>query len=146
MGFRLHPSNPTGPQFLCFHSCAEWIPRFNFILFSFQRERKVRGSNQIYASRLSLSRLGNLTLSQPLCFCQVAWQLGTERVLQLNILYKTIWKKTFSCNALPASSCHATQKKHEGWGTSRLSKPRQGSRGAEVGTSNLAVRFALLTT
>ncbi|KAG5444112.1 hypothetical protein CSKR_104199 [Clonorchis sinensis] len=31
--------------------------------------------------------LGNLTLSQPSCFLRVAWQLGTERVLQLNSLY-----------------------------------------------------------
>ncbi|KAG5443326.1 Thioredoxin domain-containing protein 17 [Clonorchis sinensis] len=28
--------------------------------------------------------LGNLTVSQPSCFSRVAWQLGTERVLQLN--------------------------------------------------------------
>ncbi|KER28462.1 hypothetical protein T265_04691 [Opisthorchis viverrini] len=28
--------------------------------------------------------LGNLTVSQPSCFLRVAWQLGTERALQLN--------------------------------------------------------------
>ncbi|KAG5447959.1 hypothetical protein CSKR_100925 [Clonorchis sinensis] len=28
--------------------------------------------------------LGNLAVSQPSCFLRVAWQLGTERVLQLN--------------------------------------------------------------
>ncbi|GAA49996.1 RNA-binding protein 39 [Clonorchis sinensis] len=34
--------------------------------------------------RLSWTSLGNLAVSQPSCFLRVAWQLGTERVLQLN--------------------------------------------------------------
>ncbi|GAA54765.1 phosphatidylinositol transfer protein alpha isoform [Clonorchis sinensis] len=32
-------------------------------------------------------RLGNLAVSQPSCFHRLAWQLGTQRVLQLNSLY-----------------------------------------------------------
>ncbi|KAG5441675.1 hypothetical protein CSKR_103189 [Clonorchis sinensis] len=47
-------------------------------------DRKVRGSNPASASRLPLSRLGQPDKSQPSCFLRVAWQLGTERVLQLN--------------------------------------------------------------
>ncbi|KER34212.1 hypothetical protein T265_12445, partial [Opisthorchis viverrini] len=35
-------------------------------------------------------------------------------------------KKAFSCSTLPVPSCHATRRKHEGWDTARLSKPRQG--------------------
>ncbi|KER29750.1 hypothetical protein T265_03662 [Opisthorchis viverrini] len=39
-------------------------------------------------------------------------------------------KKRFSCGKLPVPSCHATRRKHEGWDTARLPKPRQGkSRG-----------------
>ncbi|KER25137.1 hypothetical protein T265_14271, partial [Opisthorchis viverrini] len=33
---------------------------------------------------VSSSCLGNLAVSQPSCFLRMAWQLGTERVLQLN--------------------------------------------------------------
>ncbi|KAG5447535.1 hypothetical protein CSKR_101305 [Clonorchis sinensis] len=33
--------------------------------------------------------LGNLAVSQPSCFIRVAWQLGTERVLQLNDIVST---------------------------------------------------------
>ncbi|KAG5446506.1 Glutamine-dependent NAD(+) synthetase [Clonorchis sinensis] len=32
--------------------------------------------------------LGNLAVSQPSCFLRMAWQLGTERVLQLNDFFK----------------------------------------------------------
>ncbi|GAA53704.1 leucine-rich repeat-containing protein 47 [Clonorchis sinensis] len=32
---------------------------------------------------------------------------------------------SFSCNTLSVSSCHATRRKHEGWNTARLPKPRQ---------------------
>ncbi|KAG5451749.1 hypothetical protein CSKR_109181 [Clonorchis sinensis] len=40
------------------------------------------------------------------------------------------WSKSFSCSTLSVPSCHATRRKHEGWGTARLPKPRQGkSRG-----------------
>ncbi|KAG5443320.1 hypothetical protein CSKR_107288 [Clonorchis sinensis] len=39
-------------------------------------------------------------------------------------------KKSFSCSTLSVPSCHATRRKHEGWDTARLPKPRQGkSRG-----------------
>ncbi|KER24766.1 hypothetical protein T265_07651 [Opisthorchis viverrini] len=31
----------------------------------------------------------------------------------------------FGCSTLPASNCHATRRKHEGWDTARLPKPRQ---------------------
>ncbi|GAA53379.1 cystathionine beta-synthase [Clonorchis sinensis] len=45
--------------------------------------RKTCGSNRYF-------RLGNLTVSQPSCNLRVAWQLGTERVLQLNVYIKFI--------------------------------------------------------
>ncbi|KAG5452493.1 hypothetical protein CSKR_103290 [Clonorchis sinensis] len=50
-------------------------------------DRKVRGSNpRIRPLPLDFPSLvfGNLAVSQPSCFHWVAWQLGTERVLQLN--------------------------------------------------------------
>ncbi|KAG5446787.1 hypothetical protein CSKR_105542 [Clonorchis sinensis] len=43
-------------------------------------ERKVRGSNPTSASRLPLSRLGNLAVSHTSCFLRVAWRVGIERV------------------------------------------------------------------
>ncbi|KAG5446990.1 hypothetical protein CSKR_113977 [Clonorchis sinensis] len=52
----------------------------------------------------------------------------------------------FSCNTLSAPNCHATRRKHEGWDTVRLPKPRQGkSRGRSgVRTTDLPVsKFAL---
>ncbi|KAG5452702.1 hypothetical protein CSKR_102129 [Clonorchis sinensis] len=48
-------------------------------------DRKVRGSNPTSASRLPLSRLGRPG-SIPALVLPVAWQLGTERVLQLNVM------------------------------------------------------------
>ncbi|KAG5441173.1 hypothetical protein CSKR_202102 [Clonorchis sinensis] len=33
--------------------------------------------------------------------------------------------KSFSCSTLSVPSCHATRRKHEGWDTARLPKPRQ---------------------
>ncbi|KAG5441767.1 hypothetical protein CSKR_113455 [Clonorchis sinensis] len=48
-------------------------------------DRKLCGLNPTSASRLPLSRLGqpgSIAVFQPSCFLQVAWQLGTERVLQ----------------------------------------------------------------
>ncbi|KER20609.1 hypothetical protein T265_10887 [Opisthorchis viverrini] len=35
-------------------------------------------------------------------------------------------RQPFSCSTLPVPSCHATRRKHEGWDTARLPKPRQG--------------------
>ncbi|KAG5449610.1 hypothetical protein CSKR_104156, partial [Clonorchis sinensis] len=48
----------------------------------------VPGRNARSVGRLLLNHttgrdLGNLAVSQPSCFLWVAWQLGTERVLQL---------------------------------------------------------------
>ncbi|GAA57348.1 splicing factor 3B subunit 3, partial [Clonorchis sinensis] len=52
-----------------------------------------------------------------------------------------IRKKSFSCNTFPVPSCHATRRKHEGWATTRLPKPRQEkSRGrGRVRTTDLPV-------
>ncbi|KAG5453067.1 hypothetical protein CSKR_106233 [Clonorchis sinensis] len=149
--------------------------------------------------------LGDLALSQPSCFILAAWQLGTERMLQLNdfksavfkivrnisvqnsatvkvssfslmcthwwvdeykcrlkgisiflvsgrsveseltvtfirtisnVLYNNvlivkIWE-SFSYGTFLVPNCRATRRKHEGWDTARLPKPRQGSREAEV--------------
>ncbi|KER26509.1 hypothetical protein T265_06232 [Opisthorchis viverrini] len=55
-------------------------------------------------------------------------------------------KKVFSCSTLPVPSCHATRRKHEGWDTARLPKPRQGksSGGGRIRTTDLPVsKFAL---
>ncbi|KER19888.1 hypothetical protein T265_11452 [Opisthorchis viverrini] len=50
-----------------------------------------------------------------------AYELGAMHISRLPSL---------SCNILPVPSCHATRRKHEGWDTARLPKPRQGkSRG-----------------
>ncbi|KAG5452055.1 hypothetical protein CSKR_111099 [Clonorchis sinensis] len=40
-----------------------------------------------FLKRHRASGLGNLAVSQPSCFLWVAWQLGTERVLQLNNVF-----------------------------------------------------------
>ncbi|KAG5455245.1 hypothetical protein CSKR_106449 [Clonorchis sinensis] len=50
--------------------------------------------------------------------------------------------KSFSCSTLSVPSCHATRRKHEGWDTARLPKPKQGkSRGrGRVRTTDLPVR------
>ncbi|KAG5444234.1 hypothetical protein CSKR_104503 [Clonorchis sinensis] len=49
-------------------------------------DRKVRGSNPTSAYRLPCLGLGNLAVSQLLCFLQVVLQLGTERVPRQNDL------------------------------------------------------------
>ncbi|KER31966.1 hypothetical protein T265_01899 [Opisthorchis viverrini] len=44
-----------------------------------------------------------------------------------------------NCSALSVPSCHATRRKHEGWDTVRLPKPRQGkSSGGGGGRTNIA--------
>ncbi|KER28433.1 hypothetical protein T265_04741 [Opisthorchis viverrini] len=50
-------------------------------------------------------------------------------------------KKAFSCSTLPVPNCHATRRKHEGWDTARLPKPRQGksSGGGRIRTMDLPV-------
>ncbi|KER21270.1 hypothetical protein T265_10370 [Opisthorchis viverrini] len=65
---------------LCFQRGAKWS---KWLEREFT-DRKVRGSNPTSASRLPCLGLGNLAVSQPSCNLWVAWQLGTERVLQLN--------------------------------------------------------------
>ncbi|KER22035.1 hypothetical protein T265_09787 [Opisthorchis viverrini] len=55
-------------------------------------------------------------------------------------------ESAYGCNSISMSNCHATQRKHEGWGTARSPKPRQGkSRGrGRVRTTDLSVsKFAL---
>ncbi|KAG5454662.1 hypothetical protein CSKR_104966 [Clonorchis sinensis] len=47
-------------------------------------DRKVRGSNPTSALDFPCLGLLNLAVSQPLFNLRVAWQLDTERVLQLN--------------------------------------------------------------
>ncbi|KAG5451561.1 Desumoylating isopeptidase 2 [Clonorchis sinensis] len=54
--------------------------------------------------------------------------------------------QSFSCSHLSVPSCHATQRKHEGWDTAKLPKPRQGkSKGrGRFRTTDLPVsKFAL---
>ncbi|KAG5441227.1 hypothetical protein CSKR_102438 [Clonorchis sinensis] len=49
---------------------------------------------------------------------------------------------SFSCSTLSVPNCHATQRKHEGWDTARLPKPRQGKsrgRAGRVRTMDLLV-------
>ncbi|KAG5451644.1 hypothetical protein CSKR_109126 [Clonorchis sinensis] len=50
-------------------------------------DRKVRVSNPPLLLDFPCLGLGNLTVSQLSCFLRVAWQLGTERMLQLNDLF-----------------------------------------------------------
>ncbi|KER30944.1 hypothetical protein T265_02752 [Opisthorchis viverrini] len=58
----------------------------------------------------------------------------------------------FSCSTLLVPSCHATRRKHEGWDTARLPKPRQekSSGGSWIRTTNLPTlidrRFRALCT
>ncbi|KAG5450905.1 hypothetical protein CSKR_109256, partial [Clonorchis sinensis] len=64
-------------------------------------DRKVRGSNPTSASRLPLCLgLGNLAVSQPSCFLPVAWQLDTERVLQLNDFFIFLFPAIFFVSIL----------------------------------------------
>ncbi|KAG5453893.1 hypothetical protein CSKR_108580 [Clonorchis sinensis] len=50
-----------------------------------------------------------------------------------------------SCNTLSVPNCHAARRKHEGWDTARLSKPRQGnSRGRDVRATLIAAQFITL--
>ncbi|KER27715.1 hypothetical protein T265_05274 [Opisthorchis viverrini] len=57
----------------------------------------------------------------------------------LNTKQDVFIKKVFTCTTLPVPSCHATRKKHEGWDTARLPKPRQGksSGGGRIRTTDL---------
>ncbi|KAG5451169.1 hypothetical protein CSKR_102663 [Clonorchis sinensis] len=52
------------------------------------RAKLLTGRSVVRTQRLPLNfpclDLGNLAVSQPSCFLRVAWQLGIERVLQLN--------------------------------------------------------------
>ncbi|KER22220.1 hypothetical protein T265_09642 [Opisthorchis viverrini] len=47
-------------------------------------DRKPVVSNPTCASRVRCLGLGDLAVSHPSCNLRVTWQLGTERVLQLN--------------------------------------------------------------
>ncbi|KER26569.1 hypothetical protein T265_06212 [Opisthorchis viverrini] len=91
------------------------------------------------------SRLSNLVVFQPSCFLLVKWQLGTERLLQLNEFYDEIddsdklglWfsvllllyserkRSLFNYNILLMPSCCFARRKHEGWDTATLPKHRQ---------------------
>ncbi|KAG5452513.1 hypothetical protein CSKR_103318 [Clonorchis sinensis] len=72
------------PSTLLFHHRPPHWARWPEWLEREFTDRKVRGSNPTSTSRLPCLGLGNLAVSQPSCFLCVAWQLGTERVLQLN--------------------------------------------------------------
>ncbi|KER19269.1 hypothetical protein T265_11900 [Opisthorchis viverrini] len=76
---------------------SQWHPRVNRFACSdvkiqmfpaFPRESVVTRSPRMPDVRSSSSGmakgLGNLAVSQPTCFLLMAWQLGTERMLQLN--------------------------------------------------------------
>ncbi|KAG5455301.1 hypothetical protein CSKR_105147 [Clonorchis sinensis] len=56
--------------------------------------------------------------------------------------------KSFSCNPLPVPGCHTTRRKHEGWDTARLPKPRQRKSrgGGRVRTTDPPVRGSNLTS
>ncbi|KAG5442127.1 hypothetical protein CSKR_111474 [Clonorchis sinensis] len=55
-------------------------------------DRKVPGLNPTSASRLPLSRLGQIGSFPALVLILVAWKLGTERVLQMNPgVCKNVW-------------------------------------------------------
>ncbi|KER31690.1 hypothetical protein T265_02190 [Opisthorchis viverrini] len=51
------------------------------------------------------------------------------------------------CNALSVPSCHATQRKHEGWDTARLPKSRQrkSRAGGRILTTDLRTQYVLAT-
>ncbi|KAG5441692.1 hypothetical protein CSKR_103172 [Clonorchis sinensis] len=93
-------------------------------------DRNVCGSNLTSASRLPLSRLGqpggNPALVLPSGCMAVRHRKGHNLRLRNH--------ETF---------CHATRRKHEGWDTARLPKPRQGkSRGrGRIRTTNLPERL-----
>ncbi|KER22938.1 hypothetical protein T265_14750, partial [Opisthorchis viverrini] len=89
-----------------------------------------------------------------LCNALLIRLLGCRRIFSnLMSIYYCIgdetqnWiKKSFSCNTLPVPSCHSTRRKHEGWDTARLPKPRQEkSRGrGRVRTTDLRFKGALV--
>ncbi|KER28768.1 hypothetical protein T265_04459 [Opisthorchis viverrini] len=88
----------------------------------------VRHRKDATAKRYDFS-LGDLTASQPSCLIRVAWQLGTERVPQLNDSFNASSpdvkpnEYSFSCNTFSVPSCHATRRKYEGHYTARPEQP-----------------------
>ncbi|KER27618.1 hypothetical protein T265_05342 [Opisthorchis viverrini] len=115
-------------------------------------DRKVRGSNVTSASRLPLPRLGQPgsipALVQPSGGMAVRHRKDataermqdtkTEiRLIDTRQIFKTasavvqeihikINNESFNCNTLLVPSCYATRRRHEGWDTNRMPKPRQG--------------------
>ncbi|KAG5444744.1 hypothetical protein CSKR_113850 [Clonorchis sinensis] len=96
-------------------------------------DRKVRGSNPTSASRLPLSWLGQPGSIPALVQPSGGMASSASRLANWRQLYP------FSCSTLSVPSCHAIRRKHEGWDTARLPKPRQGkSRGrGRVRTTDL---------
>ncbi|KAG5444601.1 Yip1 member 1 [Clonorchis sinensis] len=116
--------------------------------------------------------LGSLAVSQPSCFPRVTWQLGTERVLQLNSFFSSEHhsllalqvgvetactpvlrrcqlncdKKSFSCSTLSVPNCHATINKHDGLDTVRLAKSRLGKPRGRGRVRTTSLYFRLLRT
>ncbi|KAG5453059.1 hypothetical protein CSKR_106226 [Clonorchis sinensis] len=67
--------------------------------------------------------------------------------MTINLQSVRSFHETSSCSTLSVPKCHATRRKHEGWDTARLPKPRQGKSrgGGRVRTTDLPVsKFALL--
>ncbi|KAG5453176.1 hypothetical protein CSKR_110620 [Clonorchis sinensis] len=83
-------------QLTCIHGETRWS---KWLEREFT-DRKVRGSNPLPLD-FSCLVLGNLAVSQPSCNLRVAWQLGTERVLQLNdYIHGPLASATFGSDAI----------------------------------------------
>ncbi|KAG5453481.1 hypothetical protein CSKR_114249 [Clonorchis sinensis] len=100
--------------------------------------------------------MGNLAVSQPPCFLLMAWHrkgATTEQLFSSTIFTSSCSSPSSSnfvhhCNTLSVPSCHATRRKHEGWDTARLSRPRQRKSRGRVGvqTTDLPYIFIKETT
>ncbi|GAA54441.1 hypothetical protein CLF_102987 [Clonorchis sinensis] len=92
-------------------------------------------ASQVYHPHLRLSRhgrecrryafdasLGNLTVSKPSCFLRVTWQLGTERVLQLNdsLIPNPLWWCNDHYSQWAFSAPLFVQRRARGLGFSRV--------------------------
>ncbi|KER32359.1 LOW QUALITY PROTEIN: hypothetical protein T265_12820 [Opisthorchis viverrini] len=56
------------------------------------------------------------------------------------------WGSASSCSFLSVADCHAARKKHEGWDTARLPKPRQGKSRGRGQVRNMGFSVRALTT
>ncbi|KER23343.1 LOW QUALITY PROTEIN: hypothetical protein T265_14657 [Opisthorchis viverrini] len=71
-----------------------------------------------------------------------------SRALKSNRQHSAPDSATEVCSTLPVPSCHATRRKHEGWDTARLPKPRQGKSrgGGRIRTTDLPVSKLALSS